>query len=53
MIKLSEDVKLILLMVGYVGVCVGISYAMYRVFAIMVGKEVVRQLITAGIIAVV
>lgn len=48
----GEGYKKALAWVGYIGVCVVISYASYKVLALMVGKEVVKKLVKAGIIAI-
>lgn len=50
--ELSENTKFWLTFFGYVGVCLVLTYAMYKMFAIMVGKEVAKALIASGVIAV-
>lgn len=49
---LNDNVKLTLYAIGYVGACLALSYAMYKVFAAMVGKAVASELIKAGIVTV-
>lgn len=50
--NLSDEAKAWAFWIGYLGVCVGISYIMYKAFAVMVGKAVATELIKAGIITV-
>lgn len=49
---LSEKAKIVAVWIGYIGVCVGITYFTYKWFAAMVGKAVMKELIKAGIVAV-
>lgn len=50
--ELSDNAKLVAWSIGYVGVCVGICYVMYKWLAAMVGKAVVAELIKAGVVTV-
>lgn len=50
--NLSDDAKAWAFWIGYLGVCIGISYIMYKAFAVMVGKAVATELVKAGVIAV-
>lgn len=48
----SDDVKFWLIMLGYVGGTLVLCGVMYKWFAAMVGKEVAKALLTAGVIAI-
>lgn len=50
--ELSENTVFWLSFFGYVGACLVLTYAMYKLFAVMVGKEVAKALIASGVIAV-
>lgn len=50
--NLSDEAKLVAWSIGYVGICVGICYVLYKWLAVMVGKAVVTELIKAGVITV-
>ena len=50
--ELSEDVKFWLLMLGYTGGTLVLCYWMYKWFAAMIGVAVAKELVKAGIIAV-
>lgn len=50
--NLSDEAKIWAMWIGYLGVCIGVSYLMYKAFAVMVGKAVATELIKAGVIAV-
>lgn len=50
--NLSDEAKLVAWSIGYVGICVGICYVLYKWLAAMVGKAVVTELIKAGVITV-
>ncbi len=50
--NLDDNIKMTLYAIGYVGACLALSYAMYKVFAAMVGKAVASELIKAGIVTV-
>lgn len=49
---LSDEAKLVAIYVGYIGVCVGICYVMYKWLAVLFGKAIVNELIKAGVITV-
>jgi len=50
--NLSDEAKIWAMWFGYLGICIGISYLMYKWFALMVGKAVAAELVKAGVIAV-
>lgn len=50
--NLSDEAKVWAMWIGYLGVCVGVSYLMYKAFAVMVGKAVATELVKAGVVAV-
>ena len=50
--NLSDEAKIWAMWFGYLGICIGISYLMYKWFAVMVGKAVAAELIKAGVITV-
>ena len=50
--EISEDVKFWLLMLGYTGGTLVLCYWMYKWFARMIGTAVVKELVKAGVIAV-
>lgn len=50
---LDSTVKDWLIVIGYCGGCLVISAALYKWFATMVGKAIVKELVKAGIIAVI
>lgn len=50
--EISEDVKFWLLMLGYTGGTLVLCYWMYKWFAGMIGAAVVKELVKAGVIAV-
>jgi len=49
---LSDEARYWAIIIGYVGACIGLTYLMYKAFAVMVGKAVATELIKAGVIAV-
>lgn len=49
---MTEDVKFWLTLCGYVGGTLVVTYALYKWFAIMVGKEMAKALLAAGIVAI-
>lgn len=49
---MTEETKFWLTLAGYVGGTLIITYAAYKWFAIMVGKEVAKALLAAGIVAI-
>ena len=50
--ELNDDVKFWLYLIGWTGGTIVLCYYMYKWFAVMVGKEVARALIGAGVVAV-
>lgn len=50
--KLSYEAKTWLGIIGYTGGTIVLCWVMYRWFAAMVGRAVVKELIKAGVIAV-
>lgn len=51
-IKLSDDAKLWLGVIGYMGGVIILCAFMYRFYAHMMGKAVVAELIKAGVLTV-
>lgn len=49
---LSDQAKQALFWVGYIGVCVGITYFMYKWLAVLFGKAVMAELVKAGVVTV-
>lgn len=49
---MTEDVKFWLQVLGYLGGTLVLTYAMYKWFAAMIGKEVAAALLRAGIVAI-
>ena len=50
--KLTEETKFWLQVAGYLGGTLVLTYVAYKWFAIMVGKEVAKALLAAGIVAI-
>lgn len=51
-IKLSDEAKFWVVLLGYTGVAIGVTYLMYLGFAKMIGREIAKELLKAGIIAI-
>lgn len=49
---MTENTKFWLTLTGYVGGTLVLTYVMYKMFAVMVGKEVAKALLAAGIVAI-
>lgn len=49
---LSDEAKMWAYSIGYVGVCIGVCYIMYKWLAVLIGKSVAAELIKAGVITV-
>lgn len=50
--NLVESVKIATEIIRYTGVTIVISYLLYKWFATIIGKAIVKELIKAGIVAV-
>lgn len=50
--ELSDEAKFWLTMLGWTGGTIVLCYWLYRWFAAMIGAEVARALVKAGVIAV-
>ena len=51
-IELSDKAKFWVVMLGYTGVAIGVTYLMYLGFAKMIGRQVAKELLKAGIITI-
>lgn len=51
-IKLSDEAKFWAVLLGYTGVAIGVTYLMYLGFAKMIGRQIVKKLLKAGIITI-
>lgn len=51
-IKLSDEAKFWATLLGYTGVAIGVTYLMYLGFAKMIGRQIVKELLKAGIITI-
>ena len=51
-IKLSDEAKFWAVLLGYTGVAIGVTYLMYLGFAKMIGRQIVKELLKAGVITI-
>lgn len=49
---LSYEAKQCLFWLGYIGICIGVTYAAYKWLACLFGKAVVAELVKAGVVTV-
>ena len=50
--NLSQEAKAWAIIIGYAGVTIGVCYFVYKWYAALIGKAVVKELLKAGVIAV-
>lgn len=51
-IKLTDEQMFWLQIAGYIGGTLVVTYALYKWFAVMIGKEVAAALIKAGVVVI-
>lgn len=49
---LSYEAKQALFWLGYIGICIGVTYIMYKWLAVLFGKAVVAELVKTGVVTV-